>query len=369
MEQLAVERRLDALLQHHRPRRKLAPRHYRRLLRLLHHLALFSPALIETHHWTVLQSLTAVAPVRPLVDFRRPSVEDLVRHWCIRTRYPLPRFLFGLLHDRRHSGVAVTALVHLGAGASIRELPRWLAPPGLTRRMAHELWLVQEARCWVDAVRQAQLKNLDAEHLLDAVRQTARLSWDLPDLGWSTRLFCWLRDLGELDHEDQRTLLRFAELERQQGRPERFHLGRRRALFEAEWALSHDRRQQHPHQRFPSSPWVDADVHLLGARWTIRQLKTPLELFIEGRVLSHCVASYTQAAASGRSVIFGLRRDGRRRVTLEISGHSGTLVEALGKANRLPHPEEVRVIQHWATEVGIRLDPMGRVGPPEAPLG
>lgn len=100
------------------------------------------------------------------------------------------------------------------------------------------------------------------------------------------------------------------------------------------------------------------------ARWGIRdnnapdefvveivQLTTPYELMVEGRRLSHCVASYANDCRRGRSAIFSLRTVKANKVkhvlTIEVCPATRQVITALGKANREPTQRESHWIRHW----------------------
>jgi len=86
--------------------------------------------------------------------------------------------------------------------------------------------------------------------------------------------------------------------------------------------------------------------------WTIVELVKSIELVEEGRRMKHCVSTYADSCAAGRSSIWSLRlyADGMMYwlVTLDVSHR--VIVEARGKANRMPTPLEWRVIKSWATK-------------------
>ena len=114
-----------------------------------------------------------------------------------------------------------------------------------------------------------------------------------------------------------------------------------------------------PHRRWHKANIPDAEIDIGEERKIqIVQLCTPHELAVEGKRLSHCVASYANFCRRGRSSIFSLRivreRAGRRvvrpRLTIEVRPSDKEVVTVLGKGNREPTDEELRWVNHWQQE-------------------
>ncbi|MBX2854606.1 MAG: PcfJ domain-containing protein [Rhodobacteraceae bacterium] len=99
-------------------------------------------------------------------------------------------------------------------------------------------------------------------------------------------------------------------------------------------------------------------------------LRTPDDLFEEGRLMSHCVATYTTLVARGECLIYGVRRGGERVATLEIRGDPlkpgrGKIVQLLGPCNQEAPDEVWRAIEKWLSRKGgCPIAPRGRSGPP-----
>ena len=99
-------------------------------------------------------------------------------------------------------------------------------------------------------------------------------------------------------------------------------------------------------------------------------LRTPDDLFEEGRLMSHCVATYTTLVARGECLIYGVRRGGERVATLEVRGDPqrpgrGKIVQLLGPYNE-EAPEEVwRAVEKWLSrKSGCPVSSRGRAGTP-----
>ena len=95
-------------------------------------------------------------------------------------------------------------------------------------------------------------------------------------------------------------------------------------------------------------------------QYRILELTTYRELCEEGKVLSHCVATYVQECANRPCSIWSLRASKGQEekeeslVTIELSAN-GNINQALGKFNAQPKSEEEAVIRDWAAQEGLRF--------------
>jgi hypothetical protein len=93
--------------------------------------------------------------------------------------------------------------------------------------------------------------------------------------------------------------------------------------------------------------------------WTIRELLTSQELFLEGRVLRHCVATYAVQCAKKLTSIWSMQLEncqGKHRVvTIELDLANRMICQARMKCNKLPQAAEMEVITMWAAQEGLRI--------------
>ncbi len=93
--------------------------------------------------------------------------------------------------------------------------------------------------------------------------------------------------------------------------------------------------------------------------WTIRELITQQSLFIEGRILKHCVASYVSSCARGQCSIWSMELEQssvvEKRVTIEVNPATRQIVQVRGKLNRHPNQQELNLLRRWATEAKLVL--------------
>lgn len=85
--------------------------------------------------------------------------------------------------------------------------------------------------------------------------------------------------------------------------------------------------------------------------WEFIELTSGKELYQESKFMRHCVRTYTTKCTSGSSAIFSLRRNGKRKLTIEVAPQSGRLVQALGKFNRMAEAAEKEIVKLWAETV------------------
>ena len=91
--------------------------------------------------------------------------------------------------------------------------------------------------------------------------------------------------------------------------------------------------------------------------WTTTELLTSRGLFLEGRAMRHCVATFIERCANRQTSIWSMRVEnqrGRHRVlTIEVDLTKKRICEARGKCNRLPTTAERKVIECWAAQEGL----------------
>ncbi|MEM7394552.1 MAG: PcfJ domain-containing protein, partial [Verrucomicrobiota bacterium] len=93
--------------------------------------------------------------------------------------------------------------------------------------------------------------------------------------------------------------------------------------------------------------------------WTIRELLTSVDLFMEGRQQHHCVGTYAKACKAGKSSIWTMdtrRKSGMKKcITIEVEPRRRRICQARGQANRLPSQKERGMLARWASQAGLKL--------------
>ena len=88
-----------------------------------------------------------------------------------------------------------------------------------------------------------------------------------------------------------------------------------------------------------------------GQRWSVEEICSGQQLYREGRELHHCVVNYAATCAAGDAIIFSLRKQNVRHLTLQLDPSNFALVQARGLQNRHPTGQEKRVINQWISLV------------------
>ncbi len=93
--------------------------------------------------------------------------------------------------------------------------------------------------------------------------------------------------------------------------------------------------------------------------WTVEELLSFDELFVEGGIMKHCVATYANSCRRNRSSIWSIKvriGDQRRRVlTVEVIPNEKIIWQAKGRRNSSPSQEAERVLQLWANRERLRF--------------
>jgi hypothetical protein len=97
-----------------------------------------------------------------------------------------------------------------------------------------------------------------------------------------------------------------------------------------------------------------------GISWEFVEILESNQLYIEGGLMRHCVATYEASCFSGRSSIWSLRRkiesSQRRVVTIEVWPESQRIVQAKAKRNAAPTAHSLALIRQWAIENQLAMD-------------
>jgi hypothetical protein len=100
----------------------------------------------------------------------------------------------------------------------------------------------------------------------------------------------------------------------------------------------------------------------------VTPLATASALHAEGQQMSHCVASYLEQAAEGRSFFFAAEAEGMR-LTVQVNGpaHAPALGPFLGRRNCAPSPEAAARIRSWWEDTSAACGLMPRFESRPAP--
>ena len=86
-------------------------------------------------------------------------------------------------------------------------------------------------------------------------------------------------------------------------------------------------------------------------KWKISELTSTEELAHEGQCMQHCVASYDGNCLNGFASIYSVRRNGHRRLTIEVDPRTKRVVQVRGRKNRNPTHAEADVVLQWLADI------------------
>lgn len=94
--------------------------------------------------------------------------------------------------------------------------------------------------------------------------------------------------------------------------------------------------------------------------WAVRELLIGRDLFTEGRRMRHCVGTYVGDCVSGRAAIFSMVCSDdtgalEPALTIEVDPKTRRVLQARGRANRMPDAVERRRLQAWASIAGLTI--------------
>ena len=93
--------------------------------------------------------------------------------------------------------------------------------------------------------------------------------------------------------------------------------------------------------------------------WTIRQILDSSALQFEGRKMNHCVGSYANSCANGRTSIWTMRLHQKdkseHKLTVEVNLANKTICQARGKSNRSPKQKELAHLHRWAQVADLNV--------------
>jgi hypothetical protein len=93
--------------------------------------------------------------------------------------------------------------------------------------------------------------------------------------------------------------------------------------------------------------------------WTITEILTSRELFLEGQAMRHCVATYKDDCVRRQASIWSMqvetRRGRLRALTIEAEIPTRTIRQARGKCNRWPSANERAIVERWAEVEGLKV--------------
>jgi PcfJ-like protein len=299
---------------------------------------------------------------QPLGKSRLTQLESLIEHLLV--RWPVPRFLFRVFHDGTTRSAGADLFVHLAQGGSLqRAIELGLLPATLNRVARHAFMRTTTSCTIVEAVRHAQVRAFGGTVVLARELLNTFLGRELVDDAFWSRVIEWLCTcdevaLGRVGHALDR--IRVARERNPALSPSARTL--RGIVREPEpppGQLVNARIDTTPYRSsgFVSGEWMLDDPGGTASResWTLTEIRDARELAVEGALLRHCVFTYHGQIVSGGCSIWSLRRDGSRRLTIEVWNSSKRVVQVRGRKNRAPRAHEISLVMRWADANGLHV--------------
>jgi len=351
-------------------------RRVEQLVRAVHRLAP-NLAVCDQLPWFVLLArqrwTRAPGDWQPPGGSKRRQRDAFAQH--LLTRFPVPVFLMRSL-DVEPLAVArvpvedewaVGLLARVGQGTSVRSLVGTpLLPVPLTRRMVHTFLSATASTEPVAALRSAQVLGLGGtQRLARAVLRTRLGRLHGPDAKtgepfWHQVLtwVCAREPLHGVDAAALEQLFAWVEAHHRRAVAEGASWSLKGRTAESalrdasEWGAE---RRQVRGDAFPPSGLLALEE----APWSIVEIDTDALLREEGRAMSHCAHVYRGLIRKGKASLWSLRRDGKRRATVEVALGAGRVVQAKRARNEACGDAELEVLRRWAerNRLTVRLKP------------
>ena len=338
---------------------------------------------------TYIQGITALAnhheswlrspeEWHPTAGNRDSQFSSLARH--LLAAYRVPEFMDKVWF--RGNQTHQNWFKHIGVGQNIRTAPG--LPLSLTPKIAHHFLTAPNDYTLEEAFRWGQVHALGGDRRLANALRDTKLTQSEHDFWNSTDLWM-LRNLWGDDNDFWVSVIRFFVANPM------LDVTHVSPIIDYIW----DQKKFHPHftmrGRTPEAllrrvaEWhdrlgeseddeeLDWDPSQIGEfcfqeeatekqamkLWHIRELLNSAELIEEGRLMSHCVATYARSCHRRFSSIWSMEtvdNNGRQKVlTIEVLLPQKRIYEVRGKANRLPTPAEKSIIEKWANTEGLQL--------------
>lgn len=307
----------------------------------------------------------------PRATCPRTQTSELVAH--LFARYDAPAFFErAWWPDRpvwKRDWPAFQWYVHVASGGSLRTAPR--LPTTLTRRAAHEAAQAPSTLTPRQALRWGQLRASGVPETIAAEVLRTPIGTDFTHDAFWLLFFSKLASQTDLRREQVGPLIDYVRHMRFVApNGEQFSLGRRsvpsllRAMDRWHQELG-DQRLALAHlgvTQLSDATWAPLQgvEPIEDDDWDLQELCSMRALFLEGRRMHHCVATYAHSCLRGQTSIWTLTRQGdesaANRVTIRIDKAARVIVEARSLANGPVSGSAFRLIRSWANHNHLQID-------------
>lgn len=328
----------------------------------------------QSHRW-----------IRPLQKWK-PKSHNSQRQFSALARHLLAHYDVPIFMDKAWFGNNSKKqdwFIHIGNGKNIRTAQGLPVP--LTKKMAHHFLTAPESYTIEAAFRWSQIHALGGDKRLSEALADTRLVRDFRDNDFWLNVIQFFIQNPMLDpvhinpiidyiwnqkYENRIVFVERGIAEEQGPEQPNFSMNKRTPeslLNQVEkWHRKLGKETKSGHLQ-----WTKSNIHdfefIEGSRqnknmkiWRIRELLNSQELVAEGRVMSHCVATYAQSCYQNRSSIWTMDLEDEvgvtKLLTIEIYPKLKQIRQIRGKRNRLPTDRELNMVNRWITKEGLRSD-------------
>lgn len=287
-----------------------------------------APKILDYEFLDPLSDLEKLPWIRPLKTWKPKGKSNnsifrsLIDHVLV--QYSVPNFLYSIFFMNYTIPVSYTCLYDLfvtvaKGGSLYRHAQTGRFPPVMTRKMCHYFLNMPHGTGIVEAVRHAQVSGCGGDrNLAHALRRTRLGRTFAENEKFWFNVIQWFCNRPMLELCLVRPLFDYIN-----------HLADSNPAFS---------------MKGRTVPALMRDM----AQWH-------RELAVEGRAMKHCVYSYAEDVECGDSSIWSLRREGKRKLTVEVENKRKEIAEARGKLNRIPTAKEIEILELWAGENNLKM--------------
>ena len=322
--------------------------------------------------------------IRPLESWfvkrhnRDWQFSQLLRHLFV--KYDIPQFM-----DRvwlTENETYQNWYKHIGSGQNIRTAPEM--PVTLTKKMAHHFLSAPKQYNVDEALRWGQVQALGGDkRLVDALRGTRLIENFSNDDFWLNVIrFFIANPMLDVRHvnpivdfiwnhkfANQRVFVERGVVE-EIGPPQPNFSMRGRTPRKLLSQVNDWHRQLGKESKQESYEWEHSEIGDLVVKeqrmdnytpryWRIQELLSTDELIEEGRVMKHCVVTYSESCFTGKTSIWSMETEdeyGKNNVlTIEVLMAEKLIRQVRGKRNRLPTPKERSILKRWTRKEKLKI--------------
>ncbi len=356
------------------------------LLRLMLYIGENSELLKDTSYIKGIEMIANHADswIRPLESWfvkrhnRDWQFSQLLRH--LFAKYDIPQFMdrVWLIENETYQNW----YKHIGSGQNIRTAPE--IPITLTKKMAHHFLSAPKHYNVDEALRWGQVQALGGDkRLMDALRGTHLIKNFSNDDFWLNVIrFFIANPMLDVQHvnpivdfiwnhkfANQRVFVERGVVE-EIGPPQPNFSMRGRTPRKLLSQVNDWHRQLGKESKQGSYEWEHSEIGDLVVKeqrmdnytpryWRIQELLSTDELIEEGRVMKHCVVTYSESCFTGKTSIWSMETEdeyGKNNVlTIEVLMAEKLIRQVRGKRNRLPTPKERSILKRWTRKEKLKI--------------